>query len=619
MAKKEFKKEDEKREASKSNFKAGKSRNKRFIGKDKDVEKVARRNDAAWYTKYGDLAENAGRVAFNHRNGEELFIDADDSGFRPVEVVNQDPVLVINTILTPGVSDDNTSAINVMSGAMYKALNRKYRGSQSSHYQQSDVGIIEFGLIDLFTSISEAERVYALLLKYQLNQKSMPKAMLVAMGIDYTSFEGRLADYRLSLNEMIMTAKGLCLVRGHTLLDHSIFLYSNLFKDKDTERANYFAYVKAGYWKFNPTAFKTGSALEFVPYTASRLGAITVGGQVPPTEMTEYNFRTMDDILKDISDQLNSFTNDDDVDKVCSDILAWFGNEDNSPDVVKLGWIPEELDVNVIYNEDVMKQLHNTTCFSSVDTSIFANDMVEDQAIFGTDYPADIYADEVVPSVPQLFIFQNHNNIYFNMHICDGGTYVSNLTNKGIHQVFNAGSIAPGMGYTLSTPVVDTDKLNPDVAHVFEITRQCVAAKFETATVSGSARGRTTLTTFGSIVACNFRFYVPFQPGYAGYRLSFEVSGVTYDILAFEKSDCLMYIAHSFNTTRELTYLITKYDWAPLLYYLIQRPGSSKYIPLILGDLDNYKPMTVDVLSKIHKVALQSELHNPISDILIKE
>lgn len=584
-AKKEFKSKD-------TEFKKlDKASNKfvKFNRKDKDSKSsnerlVRKQNDPAFYTKYKALSENASRIAFSHRNGSPIqFAYAGNSVSK-----NIDPILVLNYVPIIGKSLNRTSGINVAANAAYKVLNRKYRGSPSGRYQTADLGIAQFAIMDFYLSLAQAERVYGLCQTARVNQLQVPRELIFTLGFDYLSISNDLANFRAHLNALIVRAQVLCLVKGYPFMDHHLFMLSNIFKDKDTARANYFAYHKPGYWLWNPTKFASGSALEWIQNRSSKYM------KMPGGPAHYIPLQTADDVIYNLNNQLDALLTDSDIDAICADILALFENNGES-DLLKLQFLPDGYNVEPIFAEEALYQLHNTVIpnrgsFGSNRTNTGTIYDVEQH--FNTPYPRSILpTGETGSNHTGLFIYQIDDTISFDV-VTTGSTATQII--EGVTNTYGSVSLYT---YDVSIPVIDTDKLDPTPDEVIEMTRQTSIWYRHTVDVSGTNYYNATMATNGSVLVCNANAYTFTNVG--GY--SIDANGdVDYSATATVTA-----ILSVMNINQQ----IAKFDWHPVIYM-----GQD-----IAADLDNYRGMDYPILYPIHNAALLSEFHNPISDILIKD
>lgn len=575
----------------KKGFKSGKTHGKRDHWlKDPKFRKTE--NDPEFYWQYPDLAENAGHVAFNRRAG----------GLLPFHVggvnvtKNIDPILAYLWIPTPGESSDGNSAINITSKSAWKMLNRRFRGV--SKYQQSDFGIIQFCILDAVVSLAEAERIYGILNYYSLNNLAVPNTLLLSLGIDPYTFTD-LADFRVRLNRIIISAQTLCLVKGYKLLDHYLLLANNVFKDRESERAQLFSFVKAGYWLYDPT-LPTGTGARFVQYTKSSVIRTTPG--TPSTN--RYALRTADNILDDLLHQFNTLLNDDDVDNVCSDILAFYGNKEDAAEIVRLAPVPEDYVVRAVFSDSICRQVHNAIIPRPY-TQRIQNGVPQD-----TELP---YIGSVIPTsftayatYQPLMIYQEHNDIIFNMNMWHNtGTEISITSGSYMYMA----SASSAQSYVSVKPAVDTDILSPTSKDVFEMTRLTSLGSMVTVNSGGSNYYYVQERAFSSVFILG-AYMILFEQGFVTAHNAVSETYTKYEVIP---SNMLMLDVTSYVTSIDGVMYLSKFDWAPLQYATYMAYTS------IVGDTTNIVSMDEAILKPIHDIALLSEFKNPVVDLILKE
>lgn len=562
-------------------FKREKRGNKKKSGK-QDYHEF-KTNDPAWYGKYPELMRNAGTIPFAHRNGDQLAWNVCGNSSNGI----LDPVIIYDVIMNPGISKDIMSGINVTSTAAWKMLHRRYRGVTS--YEQADFGIIQFGIVDFFRNLAEAERIYGVCKYYSLNQKQLPTNLMLALGFDPESFTD-LADFRLRLNRLILSAKTLCLVRGYSLLDHSQFLFSHIFKDKDTDRAQVFAFRSPGYWVYDPTNVN-GSSLVYVKNSTSTI--------LRNATVNEYFLRKASDVLKDLEFQLKALITDTDVDKVCSDTLAFFGNKEEPAELVHLSEIPEEYVVTPIYSDTINRQMHNMTIFGC--TAYRADKTpgyVGSTALY--DYASRVPA---AFGTPDLRIWQENNVIKFNI-TCSGNASNSTVTLSD-GTIVKASDDVSDIGEFVA-PLIDTDILSPDHEQVFEMTRLTHISVQQAETQGSTTYIWLECVTCPSMLVIHGEAFGEYQVENYSYSAT---SGTGFDHVIDLQELKLVSCTQANASAREAIYF-GRLDWAPILY-------ESDYV-LPIADLDNFRGIDSATLAPINDIAILSEFKNPVVDMMLK-
>lgn len=374
----------------------------------KSADEIRVENDVAWHSKYPELFSDATNIAQAYFIGKqyEAIHKQDSNGIISAKYLRQTALAVIHNFLTPGYCNGSNYGINLQARALWIAERNKFRGLGS--YQQADLGIVLFGLIDFFASLAQAERLYGIMRRYDVEKRQLPQAYLKAYGLGtFTLGSESIAKFRYSLNTLIEAAHTLCVPTGISALEDAVTLYSCIFQDRESRHSQEFMYLKQGYWLLDEASISTGTALKFVQSRAT-LGSLT-----------------LDSYIEELETQLKALLNSDVVTVVCTDLVSCFA--DNR--IVRLEPLPTDYKVMPVYSEERSLQFHNLD-LANIDGG-------EDYPIANGSPTQELNAEF---GNGKLWIYQFDNGIYF-VPSETAGTSTKQIGNLWYRVMANAGDV----------------------------------------------------------------------------------------------------------------------------------------------------------------------------------
>lgn len=350
----------EKKTSKKSNV-ADKFRDKRggrnqkrtfAAGEEVKVHKQSH-NDASWYMSDQQLCNDVASISFNTALGNPITL----RGSLGVTYSTPDfnfsipGIMSIYTTPTIGVSKDANSPVNIAMRRLYTYV--RHANSGHSNYDPADLMIYLLAMDSVYTYWAYMVRAYGVAQVFSRTNKYVGDVLLTAMGID-PSIRENMADFRAFINTFAAKAQQWCVPRVMTYFLRHNWMYSNVYKDEDNDKAQMFMYVPATLYKYNPTSPVTN---------VGGLEAIMVG--IETTNTGTFQVRSMPlryvDILAIGYQLLNALAAQEDIGIISGDILKAYGAEN----LWKIDTIPEDYQVIPTYSEEVLLQYHNTA-FSGV-------------------------------------------------------------------------------------------------------------------------------------------------------------------------------------------------------------------------------------------------------------
>lgn len=321
-------------------------RKKRFSTRSE--EKAAKRadNDSAWYAADGQLLKDVSSFSFNSALGAGLTIRGLSPTGVGVSYTTRFPgIMSIMTTPTVGISNNADSPVNVAAKKLYAYV--RHANSGHSNYDPADLMIYMLTMDSLYTYWSYMTRVYGVAQIFSKTNRYVGDALLRAMGVDPYSIRSNLADLRAYINMFAVKVGSFAVPKTMSYFVRHSWMYSNIYKDEDTSKAQMYMYVPAFLYKFALNSSTGAGMLETTPVC----GVISTDGSI--TNVTMMTFSQMY-VLGDTL--LNAALAQEDLGIISGDILKAYGPEN----LWKLDSLPEGYAVLPVFSEEMLGQIHNT-------------------------------------------------------------------------------------------------------------------------------------------------------------------------------------------------------------------------------------------------------------------
>lgn len=324
-----------KRKASSCRSNTGKRANQKSSGNGK-LSSGSRDNDPSWYTAYPGIYSATANINFNQPAGVKLDL-TDKSGtvYDPVANFDVPNIMAFHIIFTPGVTTDASSIINT---AMFQNYNFvRHANSGSKNYDAVDLQMYYLGVTEAFALLWHGIRAYGILNAYSAINRSLPRVLFTALGLDFNTWKDNPAQLRARLNLAATKLGSLCIPNNARLFARMQYLMSNLFMDGDN--------IKSQMYCFLPEGIHTWGRVSNVgKLTYTQLGAnLTVDAY----------FDLLDSVLQPMLE-------DEDINIMSGDVLKAYGTTGLAP----VPMVPELYSTPIITSKEnpmMMSQIENAT------------------------------------------------------------------------------------------------------------------------------------------------------------------------------------------------------------------------------------------------------------------
>jgi hypothetical protein len=268
-------------------------------------------NDGSWYNRLPYLLQDVTKINFKNQLGVPVPIPHSEGG---LEVHTVPGVMVLDMVHGPGYSDDVKSGINRAGINFYEKV-RSALNKANTDYEMTDMAIVNFCKADLFTQFANIVRFFGLFSAWDTSNYYKPLALLQAgYGVNrenYQTIVERMPNLRERANYLALEASFLFLPSDYNIMDRWSWLFSNVWKDHDNEKAQFYIHRMHGYYKFNETLSQEGSAAEYIEYTYNGTGIAPIKEMLDAFESCINALRNSSSVRVIESDIKNAFPNDE--------------------------------------------------------------------------------------------------------------------------------------------------------------------------------------------------------------------------------------------------------------------------------------------------------------------
>lgn len=386
--KKEFNNKGKKPYRGKKPYDKGKNSDKTYSKDEFTKDREVGTNDPKWYLREKRLIDDAIKIGFANQLGSNVYLN-NASGVILASSGLEDPfddyivpgLMVLKMINTIGVADNSMDGPNLA----YKMTFQKIREDLSTYapYAIADVGMTIEGIDDVYSMYSHILRLFGLVNDYSAVNFYYPKGFISTIygfsDDEISKFIENINDYRSRFNNLIYSASRLYLPVDFSVVNRHSWLYSNIYTDGDSVKAQSYAYSLHAYHVWDDTSDPNGTRL-----------------------VTKLTPTTMDGLLDAFEEMILAMWNSDSFQKIQADMKRAY----KDASIWKLAYCDEGYAILPIKDEMVLNQIHNTNWFDSYDLESFdIQQSVNHNMIICTPGKTNIdvtVTSQVAPYVPLL-------------------------------------------------------------------------------------------------------------------------------------------------------------------------------------------------------------------------
>lgn len=301
-------------------------------------------NDVSWYSKNENMLRDAASFSYNRPLGtlmpwKELFTGSTAAGGTTLNFPDSSDtvpgILVYDTMICPGLSTDENSPINLAAQNIYSYV--RYMNSGAKNYDAPDLMMYLLVMDSMYSLFNHLKRIYGVVQTYSQRNWYLPKGYEEAFGVNLTDIRANLSDFRLFLNTMAAQLTSFCVPAVFPIFVRHSWLYSNVYKDSNNEKAQLYIINPVAFYRYNETS--GAGRLEQIRWYSSANSMSYAG------------------IVNYAQTMLNNLIYSEDIGIMSGDILKAYGQDK----LFKLTGVDPDYTVEPVYNEEVLNQIHNAT------------------------------------------------------------------------------------------------------------------------------------------------------------------------------------------------------------------------------------------------------------------
>lgn len=294
-------------------------------------------NDPQWYFKQDALLKDVASFSYAKPLGSAINTDPPIIVNAKQSCYNSIPGLMSVRILpVPGISINATSPINLGAQNVYTRV--RYKNSGAANYDPQDLMLYYLAMANLYSAWNWAKRIYGYASTYSQVNWYQPAAFAAADNVDLENVVNNLADYRARLNILANQINAFCVPSVFSYMIRISWLFSNIYTDSDTSKAQNYMYTPVGFYKYDETSSPQGGILSLIDLQLT-----------PKTVKLKYG-----DIISTIQKMINALQYSSDIGNMSGDTLKEFGS-----DLFRLSLIEPDYRVDPVSNKEVLMQIEN--------------------------------------------------------------------------------------------------------------------------------------------------------------------------------------------------------------------------------------------------------------------
>lgn len=345
----------EKKRSNQSNRKSGQKRsgNRRSNGNSASSKRSGAynspTNDFSFYGLNPQLVIDAASHAFSDVSGTPIAWtpkNNKDNILAP-QMSSIPGVMAFRLAPTVGISNDNSSAVNIAARNVYSFV--RHANSGHSNYDAPDLMLYLLAMDNIYSFFAYITRIYGAMMIYATKNRYYPKAIVTAMGVNFDDINSNLADFRLFINQFAVKLGSLCVPSNMSYFQRHMQMYSGMYVDDVSQKASTYLMVPAGFLQFNEVS---GSGrLDFVPLSHAGVEN-KLSTSIPHLSFTD---------LKNYGDALlNAVMLSEDMNIMSGDILKAYGDGG----IFKVSTIGEDYMILPTLDTNMLMQIQNLSMLS---------------------------------------------------------------------------------------------------------------------------------------------------------------------------------------------------------------------------------------------------------------
>lgn len=304
-------------------------------------------NDPKWYFKDEKILQDVASFSYSTPLGVDI---RDYMTYAPTGGSSSAPsyltgglttipgVMAIQLAPVPGIAVDAQDPVNLAAQNIYTFI--RYKNSGHANYDAPDLMLYLLAMDSAYTMWNWMKRIYGYTSTYSQVNRYKPRAYAAADNVDLDDVYLNLADFRAYLNMAAGRLSAFCVPAVMTYMVRHSWLFSNIWTDAETRKAQNYMYVPSFYYQYDETSSPKGGKLvaKNILYTK-------------PSKLY-----TVNDLISMLDGIINALQYSEDIGIMSGDILKAYGEGS----LFTVSTFDADYRVDAAYHRGVLSQIENS-------------------------------------------------------------------------------------------------------------------------------------------------------------------------------------------------------------------------------------------------------------------
>lgn len=312
-------------------------------------------NDPSWYAASAELLRDSASLSYNNAIGVKMDLGIDNYLGNPSKcpgLKSSPGIMAFNVVPGPGLSLNNSSAVNVAARNIYSFV--RHQNSGHANYDSPDLMLYLLAMDEIYAFYNNLKRVYGVMATYSIKNRYMPNALVTAMGFNYDDLIHHLPELRYYINVLCNKINTLCVPSTMTYMIRHSWMFSNVYADSDDPKAQLYVFRQIGYRAYEETNLP--AALKWYSL---------------PDKITYNDIRAVGDYM------LSKIIESEDMNIMSGDILKAYGESS----LFRVVPVEDNYRVTPVYNEEVLMQIENMTILPATNPTLDISYVIDTNTI----------------------------------------------------------------------------------------------------------------------------------------------------------------------------------------------------------------------------------------------
>nr|AVX53776.1 putative capsid [Marmot picobirnavirus] len=310
-------------------------------------------NDVSWYKNIPTISKDFANVWMSNVSGLTYnpFADANFKtstwapGSNGTYIYTMPGIMKLNVVPSIGVCTTATDAANIAAEQLYNLIRKENSGARN--YSKTDVMGIVLAMDNAYMLYEYLIRLYRTLGEYKWETRYLPDCLVSMMGFDVDNLRTNYAALRGMLDLFAYRLASINIPDEFDIIRRHSWLFSNIYKDGNTSRAQLYYFDMAGLYIWNEANI-TDNNLNILKYTTKQ-------------ELFGSSNATIDNIQQAIERVMRPIMGSNDLGDISGDIAKAFPHSN----MIQFKPAEQYTTLEPVYVPEVLTEIENATYFST--------------------------------------------------------------------------------------------------------------------------------------------------------------------------------------------------------------------------------------------------------------